>query len=77
MFIIKHSFVIQMDEFHPCDTVAVKISGDGAQFSKTSKSILLSFSLPYLSNGALSGHGMLQTYVVRIIVHKNIYLFAF
>ena len=53
-----------MDEFHPGDTVAIKISGDGAQFSKTSKFILLSFSLPFLSNDALSGYGMLQTYIV-------------
>ena len=28
-------------------TVAVKISGDGAQFSKTSKFLLLTFSLPF------------------------------
>ena len=71
MFITIHSFVIQMDEFQPGFTVAVKISGDGAQFSKTSKFILLSFSLPFLANDALSGYGMLQTYVVCIIVHKN------
>ena len=65
-----------MDEFHPGDTVAIKIRDNGAQFSKTSKFIFLSFSLPFLSNDALSDYGMLQTFV-RMIVHKNIYLFAF
>ena len=41
-------------------TVAVKISGDGAQFSKTSKFLLLTFSLPFLASDALSGSGKLS-----------------
>ena len=46
------------------DSVGIKISGDGVQFSKTSKFTLLSFSLPFPFNDALSGYGLLQTYVV-------------
>ena len=39
--------------------VTVKISGDGAPFSRCSSLILLSFSLPFLSDQALSGEGKL------------------
>ena len=40
------------------DPITMKISGDGAKFSKSSNIILLSFSLPGFQQAALSGAGM-------------------
>ena len=39
--------------------VAVKISGDGAHFSKTSQFLLVSFPLPFDSSNSLAGYGKL------------------
>jgi hypothetical protein len=38
--------------------IMVKISGDGARFSKSSNLILMSFSLPELQENILSGAGI-------------------
>ena len=38
-------------------TVRVKLSGDGAKFSKTSSYVLLSLSFPGVSNDVLAGTG--------------------
>ena len=40
------------------DPITMKISRDGAKFSKSSNIILLSFSLPGFQQAALSGAGM-------------------
>lgn len=44
---------------HP---IKVKISGDGARFTKSSTVILLSFSFPGLQNNILSGTGKAPIY---------------
>ena len=49
---------------HP---IRMKISGDGAKFSKSSNIILLSFSLPGLQQTALSGAGI-------IIMHAAVHM---
>ena len=46
------------------DKISVKISGDGAKFSKSSQFVLLSFSLPFLSSSSLSGYGKLSIIAV-------------
>ena len=51
---------VQLD-VPPPEVVKVKISGDGAQFSKTYKFILLSFSLPFFSSNVLSSSGRFIT----------------
>ena len=48
----------------PAEKVIVKISGDGAKFSKSSQFILLSFSLPFLSSNPLSGYGKLSIIII-------------
>lgn len=48
----------------PDDPVRMKISGDGAKFSKSSNIILLSFSFPGFQQTALSGAGK-QLYVAK------------
>lgn len=58
-------------------TVTVKLCGDGAQFSRTSQFVLLSFSLPDNSDDALSSYGNLlpaQPHVYTI--HDYFYVFA-
>ena len=45
------------------DKISVKISGDGAKFSKSSQ-FVLSFSLPFLSSSSLSGYGKLSIIAV-------------
>ena len=40
------------------DKVMVKISGDGAKFSKSSNFLLLTFSLPGTTENVLSSAGM-------------------
>ena len=40
--------------------IMVKISGDGARFSKSSNLILMPFSLPELQGNILSGAGILM-----------------
>ena len=57
---ISRVVYIQLDDSPP-EVVKVKISSDGAQFSKTSKFILLSFSLPFFSSNVLSGSGRFIT----------------
>ena len=42
----------------PTSPVLVKLSGDGAHFSKTSNFILFSFSFPALTSNALAAAGM-------------------
>ena len=39
--------------------IVVKISGDGARFSKSSNLILMSFSLPEIQENTLSGSGII------------------
>ena len=39
--------------------VIVKLSGDGARFSKSSSFVLVSFSFPNLASNVLSASGML------------------
>ena len=45
----------------PNTVIMVKISGDGARFSKSSNLILMSFSLPELQENILSGAGIAIT----------------
>ena len=46
------------------EVIVVKISEDGAKFSKTSSFFLLTFCLPFLSSNALSSSGKLFMYYV-------------
>lgn len=43
--------------------IMVKISGDGARFSKSSNLILMSFALPQLQENILSGAGIMLTLI--------------
>ena len=51
--------------------VAVKLSGDGAQFSRTSSFVLLSFSLPSLSDNMLSGHSKIYSSIKSKFYHTS------
>ena len=57
--------------------IMVKISGDGARFSKSSNLILMSFSLPELQKNILSGAGIIHAHIYSrymyspTIKHKN------
>ena len=45
----------------------VKISGDGARFSKSSSYVLWSFSFPALASNTLAASGMLYGFVYHVI----------
>ena len=45
------------EKFADSSPIQVKLSGDGARFSRTSNFILLSFSFPSLKSDVLSGRG--------------------
>lgn len=47
------------EHFQEGCTIKVKLSGDGAKFSKSSNFIILSFSLPVLKSKVLSGAGII------------------
>ena len=54
--------VLQIDAGNVINSpVEVKISGDGAPFSRSSSYVLLSFSLPTLDVQSLSGAGKVHT----------------
>ena len=53
------------EHFQESCIIKVKLSGDGAKFSKSSNFIILSFSLPVLKSKVLSGSGN------GIILHTN------
>ena len=63
-------FLWQMDSdpdlFTEDSLIQVKLSGDGARFSRTSNFILLSFSFPSLGLDVLSGRGIsVSMYIVQ------------
>lgn len=58
------------DVFTDEKPIKVKLSGDGARFSRTSNFILLSFSFPSLRSDVLSGRGK----SVYVIVHISVYM---
>lgn len=45
------------EKFADSSPIQVKLSGNGARFSRTSNFILLSFSFPSLKSDVLSGRG--------------------
>ena len=56
-------YVLQLkDADTPASPVIVKLSGDGARFSKSSSFVLFSFSFPTLSSNVLAASGMLYMY---------------
>ena len=56
-------YVLQLkDADTPASPIIVKLSGDGARFSKSSSFVLFSFSFPTLSSNVLAASGMLYMY---------------
>ena len=69
--------LVQFEKSIPDDlkiVCVVKLSGDGTKFSSTFQFILLSFSLPFLSN-ALSGYGkLIPCFTLCILVQVTTHL---
>ena len=56
------------DRFTEDSPIQVKLSGDGARFSRTSNFILLSFSFPFLRSDVLYGRGKSDfIYIVHVV----------